>query len=138
MSSGMKLRDVARFYSAKSAATQDQHIKDYLMHKPKDKHSFSGRFLVPLRRIQNTTDDKSFLNVLIKKAKETPSCQKYSKILKWSDDDRRKSGLPRSDKISIFTEVAAKAKGKPGPHHYPNAVKAKETTLRSTTGFFSR
>ena len=65
----MKLRDVARFYSAKSVATQDQFIKDYHMHKPKGKQSFSGRYLVPLRRIQNTTDDKSFLNVLIKKAK---------------------------------------------------------------------
>jgi hypothetical protein len=46
---GIGFRDVARNYSAKSGFARDSHyIKDYLMHKPKDKHLFRGKDLVRL------------------------------------------------------------------------------------------
>lgn len=45
---GMSYKDVARYYSAKHGlAKKSHHIKDYFMHKPKDKHLFRHNNLVP-------------------------------------------------------------------------------------------
>lgn len=88
----MPLRKLARLYSAKCVAVDDHYIPNYHMHKPKDKHTFSGRNLVGYKVDEKKT--RSYINLLIERAKEIPDPRKYSKVWKWQSDNRKKSCLP--------------------------------------------
>lgn len=132
---GMSLKDVARFYSAKSGATRDKHyIKDYFMHKPKDKHLFRSKDLVRLQ--PPGKEEAGYLTALVRRAKAVPSCTKYSKIRNWGKEAGNTSALPQSERISVFKEAALNAKGKPGPTSY-KAGPSKDKCLRTTSNFFT-
>lgn len=113
----MKFSDIARYYSAKNGLAKKSHfIKDYLMHKPKDKHLFRHNMLVAFQ--EPNKDDHGYLANMVKLAKQVPSCQKYSKILNWSKEAGKKSSLPKAEKVTIFREIARNSRGKPGPTSY--------------------
>lgn len=133
---GMSLKDVARFYSAKSGATKDKHyIKDYFMHKPKDKHLFRGKDLVRLQPPRK--EEQGYLTAMVRRAKAVPSCTKYSKILNWGREAGTRSALPQSERVTIFREIALNAKGKPGPTTYKAGPSKDKACLRNTTNFFT-
>lgn len=74
---GMSFKDVARYYSTKNGLAKKSHfIKDYLMHKPKDKNLFRHNNLLKLR--DPPAEEKGYLGPIIKHAKAMPSCTKYS------------------------------------------------------------
>jgi hypothetical protein len=74
---------------------------------------------------------------MVRRAKEVPSCTKYSKIINWGKEAGTKSALPQSDRITFFKEVAMKSKGKPGPTSYKAAAAKDKACLRNTSNFFS-
>lgn len=70
-------------------------------------------------------------------SKAVPGPQKYSRILKWESDDKRRSALPRSKRVSIFAEAAKAAKGVPGPGAYSGHRSKDTACLRRTTGTYT-
>lgn len=133
---GMSFKDVARYYSTKNGLAKKSHfIKDYYMHKPKDKHLFRynnmAKYFEP-----NKKDEGGYLTHMVKRAKAIPSCTKYSKILNWGKMAGTKSNLPQAEKVTIFREIAKNARGKPGPTSY-KAGPCKDKVMRNTSNFFT-
>ena len=89
------MNDVSRLYSVKNVATLDQHIPDYHMPKHAVKLRADGGLLVAYQP-EEEKKKRTFINMAIAHSKEIPNPQKYSKVLKWESDDKKRSAWPRS------------------------------------------
>jgi len=130
------LNEVARLYPVKNITTLGQHLSEYRMPRPAVQARAEGGVLVAYHP-EEEKKKRTFINMAIAHAKAVPGPQKYSRILKWESEDKRRSALPRSDRVSIFAEAAKAAKGVPGPGSYSGHRSKDSACLRRTLGTYT-
>lgn len=121
----MTLNEVSRLYSVKNLAGLGQHLAEYHVPQPALKARAEGGLLVAYHP-EDEKKKRTFINLAIAHSKEVPGPQKYSRILKWESEDKRRSALPRSKRVSVFAEAAKASKRVPGPGAY-NGHRSKDT-----------